>query len=74
MSEATPRLSDKPYYADITFRDGTRRTVDYHKMLSSTGVVTFMSSESGEGPLLIVMVDAVQSIECFDSAIPKGNA
>ena len=39
------RISDKPYIADITFKDGTTRRIDYALMAHSGGFFQFLSDK-----------------------------
>ena len=68
------RLSDKPYWAEITFTNGEKRRVDYTHFVSGSQSVTFMPGASADGSMLVVVLASVQTIECFASAIPQGSA
>lgn len=62
------RISDKPYIADILFKDGTRRRIDYARTSAVTGFLVFYSDAEGDGPMTFVNADVVATVE-FDSAM-----
>lgn len=74
MTTPQPRLSDKPYYAEIAFKDGTKRIVDYALMNASSVSLTFFSNKDGTGPMLVVNFDTVQTIECNETTQTVGAA
>jgi hypothetical protein len=67
------RISDKPYIADILFKDGTCRRIDYARLAHGGGFFQFLSDEKGEGPVIFINIDIVASIECDNAAQTMGG-
>lgn len=61
------RISDKPYIADILFKDGTRRRIDYSMSQLREGFFQFFADKDGTGPLVFINADTVAVLE-IDSA------
>lgn len=67
------RISDKPYIADLTFKDGTRRRIDYALMAHNGGFFQFLSDKDGNGPITFVNADTVAVLEVDSSAQVVGG-
>ena len=67
------RISDKPYIADITFKDGTTRRIDYALMAHSGGFFQFLSNTEGAGPIIFVNTDIVATVDVDSSAQTVGG-
>lgn len=57
------RISDKPYIADILFKDSTRRRIDYALLNLSGGFFQFFSDKEGNGPVIFINTDVVATVE-----------
>ena len=67
------RISDKPYVAEIRFKDGTYRQIDYANFTVSSGFFQFLSDDKGEGPMVFVNVDIIASVDCDSALRPVGG-
>lgn len=68
------RISDKPYIADLLFKDGTRRRIDYALLAHSGGFFQFLSDKDGSGPITFVNADTVAVLEVDSAAQTVGGA
>jgi hypothetical protein len=67
------RISDKPYIADILFKDGTTRRIDYSKMNLISGFFHFMASIDGAGLVTAINADTVAVVEVDEAAQTVGG-
>jgi hypothetical protein len=68
------RISDKPYTADITFKDGSLpRRIDYSKMNLIHGFFHFMANADGTGLVTAINCDIVATIEVDEAAQTVGG-
>lgn len=66
------RISDKPYIADLLFKDGTRRRIDYALLAHSGGFFQFLSDKEGAGPITFINADTVAVLEVDSAAQTVG--
>lgn len=68
------RISDKPYIADVTFKDGSLpRRIDYAVMSFAHGFFHFLSDKDGAGPIIFVNADIVATVEVGNAAQTVGG-
>jgi copper(I)-binding protein len=60
-------LSDKPFFADVTFKDGAHRRIYYTKTTMNGGFFVFYADAEGAEAVTFINTDVVASLE-IDSA------
>lgn len=70
----TSRLSDKPYVADVVFKDGSKRELGYAVACMSGGFFQFHTVKDGPGPVIFINADLVASVEFEESLQTTGLA
>jgi hypothetical protein len=68
------RISDKPYIADILFKDGTRRRVEHCARTFYESLLIFDTDGLPQGDSLIVNLAEVQTVEVTGVAALMGEA
>lgn len=56
-------LSDKPFFADVTLKDGTHRRVYYTKTTMNGGFFVFYADAAGAEAVTFINADMVMSME-----------
>ena len=72
------RISDKPFIADILFKDGTRRRIDYYHCSNYAGffILTIDKPADAETPAdsILVNCDSIATCELAKAASTVGSA
>ena len=66
-------ISDKPYVAEIRFKDGTYRQIDYAAFTVASGFFQFLSDVDGLGPMVFINVDSIVSVDAITAAKTVGG-
>jgi hypothetical protein len=68
------RISDKPFIADITFKDGSLpRRIDYASFKLHNGFFHFLANANGDGLIIAINADIVATVEVDDAAQTVGG-
>lgn len=66
------RISDKPFIADIQFKDGTRRRIDYTRTTFTSGFFVFYADAEGLETCTFINADTVGSMDVDNAAQTVG--
>lgn len=71
------RLSTAPFIADILFKNGLRRRIDYHMAENTGRFMIFLVEEPADGrpaDSIFVNVDSIETVDLAKSALTAGRA